>query len=75
MSIRCAVIGCSNGNYKLSRWQPKELHHFQNRKVLHHNVGCTFEPPFNRKEVYKVLALKLEEWLCLHFSGKQITLR
>ena len=44
MSRHCAVvIGCSNGDYKLSRWNQEEsdIH-----KVLHHNVGCTCEQLF-----------------------------
>ena len=39
----CAVINCSNGDYKLSKWREEmcEKHHDQ----LHETCGC--EPPFN----------------------------
>ena len=55
MSRHCAVIGCS-GDYKLSIWQQDEC---KIHKVLHHNVGGTYQSLFKyvRTEVSKVLAL------------------
>lgn len=40
---QCAVIGCSNADYKLSRWNQEES---EIHKVLCHNVGCTCEQLF-----------------------------